>query len=106
MNSEDLAGAARWIDGTTEESLTTATVYAALNAPASDVKYVADQRALRILMILKKYKMPIYKQAIKVTGDEDALIQLMSVVSLDGICIGLAASQGRSEPMPSKESLN
>lgn len=113
LTSEDLAAAARYLDsklldgGGTDE--TQDDILKELGVDFQDLAYVANQRALRvILLILRGEKVPSdYKLAqVQLDEQEKMLMSMMSGIAVDAMAIGIAASQGRSAPMPSKDSEN
>lgn len=95
MKLDELAGAARYLDGnkTAEE------VMELLGVDPQAVVYLAKQRALRGILALRGQTLiGNGLQKIELNETEQRMENLLTAASMDGLMIGLAAAKGLYQP--------
>lgn len=103
MNSEQLAGAARYMDELADEKGLLQALQA-VEVEQDAVMYVAQQRALRMLLALRGERVhPTRQIKVKLSVIEQEIEKHLALASLDGICIGLAAAKGLAWNPPSSK---
>jgi hypothetical protein len=105
MTSEEIASSARYLDSQTE-TRGGDEVLKELGIDWDSLRYVANQRAIRLMLVLSGKKLPTSMKHVKLTAIEEAVVDHLSMASMDGICIGIAAAKGLSEPRQEVRSLN
>ena len=103
MNSEQLAGAARYMDELADEKGLLQALQA-VDMDMDSIIYVAQQRALRMVLALRGEKVHSTRQVkVNLSVIEQEIEKHLTLASLDGICIGLAAAKGLAWNPPSSK---
>jgi hypothetical protein len=99
MNSSDLSAACRFLDQEVAKSGFTGAMKA-LDINEDEIKYVAAQRALRIILLGMRglKELPNTMVPYELTEEELKIEKLLCIAAFDGISIGIAAGQGLAKP--------
>jgi hypothetical protein len=96
IGREELSEAARYTDALAEEN-NYETVIQRLDADPAGLMYVAQQRALRVAMVIDgmdpRTMSRTEKTAIKLSDQAESLMTHLTALAMDGITIGMAAKQ-------------
>lgn len=101
MNSEQLAAAVRYMDDVSDREGLQG-VLQAVGVERSDLAYISEQRALRVVLMIRGAPIPKAMTPIQLSREEEMLLTSLATSCMDGICIGLAAAKGLSMPLPNQ----
>jgi hypothetical protein len=113
MTAEELAAACRFLDTKTKELVGGAqavedVLQGLVGVEYDDLNYIASQRSLRIILhcVRGQLRATAKMEKVELSPVEHAMDKLLTLASIDGIAIGLAAAKGLAEPLPPTTSLN
>jgi len=98
MNSEQLAGAARYWDKFFVDGGDPDAALAEIELSRDDLSYIAEQRALRIAMAFRGIQPKTAITVMDFDPTEEVAVEFMAKVIKDGIVIGLLAGRRLSAP--------
>lgn len=89
ITKDQLSAACRAHDNASDTGTSFEEILQRRGVNAKDAAYVAEQRALRMILAMRGQDAPMQFAAIRLTPDEEKLLMKLAAAWMDGLAVGL-----------------